>query len=60
MTVKVAFAVEASGAVAVMLAVAFASTAVVLTVNVPVADPAATVTVAGTVAAALPDVRLMT
>ena len=44
---------------AVMTEVAFALTAVVVTVNVPVVDPAATETVAGTVATVvLPDARL--
>jgi len=59
-TARFALEVEVSGAVAVMLAVALLTTGVVDTVNVPVFEPAATVTVPGTVAAALPDVRLRT
>jgi hypothetical protein len=41
-----------------MLEVVLEATPVVVTVNVPVVDPAATVIVAGTVAAALPEVKL--
>jgi hypothetical protein len=52
LTVKAALAFEAPR-VALMLAVAFVPTGVVVTVAVPVVDPEATVIVLGTVAAAL-------
>ena len=58
-TVRSAFA-EVPLDEAVMVADAFAETAIVVTVNVALVAPSATVTLAGTDAAALLDARLTT